>query len=184
MREFVKEVLPYSNNFICTDIPTREISRFKNIALNSLGLQNINQLRDKYEGSAFLQSFMIKVLPIIALEKHFKIELQDWDKLNPKNFVPMIYYKGTKVKIYSSQFGRIPLIDIENNISAIISMVREDNRVVWICGVASRSTLNGNQRLDIVDGSPLKKDKSFFSGFDKLKQFSSIDDLIRYCSKS
>lgn len=68
----------------------------RNSAVSHLGLTNLNQLRDRYEGQAFFEKTMKNIGGLMALQKHIKTDLIDFSKADLTDFQPYIKLKGKK----------------------------------------------------------------------------------------
>lgn len=58
----------------------------RNCAMSHLGLTNLNQMRDRYEGQAFFEKTMKNIGGLMALQKHLNRELIDLDKTELVDF--------------------------------------------------------------------------------------------------
>ena len=52
----------------------------RNSAMSHLGLTNLNQMRDRYEGQAFFEKTMKNIGGLMALQKHLNLAIIDFDK--------------------------------------------------------------------------------------------------------
>jgi hypothetical protein len=67
--------------------------------LNHLGLTNLNQMRDRYEGQAFFEKTMKNIGGLMALQKHLNMKPIELDKTNLNDFQPYIKLNGEKIKV-------------------------------------------------------------------------------------
>ena len=82
--EFINQVLKHRKRFIDIGISLEELKQIQDSVLFSLGLSNLNELRDKLEGVAFYNKFSKRILSALALQKYLGIEIIDWDNISPK----------------------------------------------------------------------------------------------------
>ena len=64
--------------------------------MNHLGLTNLNQMRDRYEGQAFFEKTMKNIGGLLALQRFLKTDLIDFNKVNLTDFQPFTEIDGKK----------------------------------------------------------------------------------------
>ncbi|MFE3867553.1 hypothetical protein ACFX5E_05625 [Flavobacterium sp. LS2P90] len=180
MKNFILKVLSNRDSFQYETVSYKGTIKIQQAVLSSLKLNNINELRDLYEGVAFIDKFSLKILSILALETFLKLELIDWSIVNPKTYSPSIFISGKRVNVIMSEYGEFPVIDKMNDEPAIIT-IKKGTKDVWICGFADVTTLNSHQNDDFLKGSMTKNidSKTTFIGFEHLKSFKNIEELER-----
>ncbi len=178
MKEFISKVLSHSNKFHQDSLTYKDRKKVEECVLESWDVDNMIALRDKYEGDAFFEKFLQKIISIIILENLLKKELINWNTIDPKNYKPTLNIKGMTIDVITSNFGEFPIINIENKNPAIIA-IKKDDKNVWICGFADKKTLNCRQDESLLKSGATKgfNNKTAFIGFDELKLFKSIGDL-------
>ena len=178
MKNFILKVLSNRDNFLYESLNYNDLLKIQDSVLNSLGFKNLNELRDRYEGVAFINRFSLKISGVMALEKKLKKPMIDWDKVNPKNYIPKIVVSGKEINVVMCKYGEFPVIEKVNTSPAIIT-VRKDKKDIWICGFADVKTLNENQDLKFLKGEMMKglETKTTFVGFDALKPFTTYEEL-------
>ena len=178
MKDFILKVLSNRDNFLYESLTYKDLLKIQDCVMNALGLKNLNELRDKFEGVAFIDRFSLKISGVMALEKKLKKELIDWEKVNPKNYIPKIVVSGKEIDVVMSEYGEFPVIEKSNKRPAIIT-VRKDKKDIWICGFADAKTLNENQDIKFLKGEMMKglDTKTTFVGFNALKPFKTIEEL-------
>lgn len=178
MRDFIAKVLSNRDHFLYETLNYQDVIKIQECVMNSLGLTNINELRDRFDGVTFIDKFSLKISGVIALEKKLKIELIDWEKISPKNYLPKVTIAGKKVDVIMSEYGEFPVIEKISKKPAII-IIKKDNKDIWICGFADVETLNNNQDIKFLKGEMMKDydSKTTFIGYNKLKPFKTFEEL-------
>src|SRR5690606_31095972 len=113
-------------------------------AMSHLGLTNLNQMRDRYEGQAFFEKTMKNIGGLMALQKHLNIELIDSDKVNLADFQPYIKLDGKKVNINVFDFGTLPLIKMKDIKNPVFFIIQKDNLTFLLCGLATKEVVKNN----------------------------------------
>jgi len=116
----------------------------RNSAMSHLGLTNLNQMRDRYEGQAFFEKTMKNIGGLMALQKHLNRELIDLDKADLGDFQPYIKLDGKKVNINVFDFGTLPLIKINEIKNPIYFIMQKDSLTFLLCGFASKQVIKNN----------------------------------------
>ena len=142
----------------------------RNSAMSHLGLTNLNQMRDRYEGQAFFEKTMKNIGGLMALQKHLNRELIDLDKADLGNFQPYIMLDGIKVNINVFDFGTLPMIKIKDIKNPVFFIIQKDNLTFLLCGLATKDVLKNNMiETSIVQSS---NDKYMdFVGFKFLEKY-------------
>ena len=141
----------------------------RNSAMNHLGLTNLNQMRDRYEGQAFFEKTMKNIGGLMALQKHLNLELIDSDKVNLGDFQPYIKLDGKKVNINVFDFGSLPLIKIKDIKNPVFFIIQKDSLTFLLCGLATKDVIKKNLIESSVVQSSTDKYMDF-TGFKFLEQ--------------
>ena len=115
MRDFIFKVLPNREKFGHEKLAYTDLKKIEDVVMKSLEIDNMNKLRDKFEGVAFIEKFTQKVVGIMALEKKFKINYINWETLNPGDYQPQILVSGIEVDIITCPYGNFPIINRKSN---------------------------------------------------------------------
>lgn len=177
MKDFITYVLSNKKKFQKININRIELNFLENKVIEYFNVKNLTEVRDKFEGSAFLNNFLEKSLPVFALEKFLKISIIEWNNIDISNFPNEINIEGLTFKIVFFK-NELPLIN-EKNSFPIIFFQSNDFKEINICGIADINSLNNYQKniKNYGIGSKLKKMTSFY-GFDKLKIFTSVNEIL------
>ena len=176
MREFLSDVVSNISDYGIIQLNHRTKLRTEEIVLDSLGLSNLNQMRDRYEGVAFHDSFNRKIMALCALEQYMDIEPSDWNHINPKDFQPNLEYLSVGIDVIVSDYGQYPVINKKIERPAVV-MIQKDNKTMWVCGFASKEVLKKFQDPKKFEGEMNKSKMTAFNGFDRLTPFKDLNDL-------
>jgi hypothetical protein len=151
-------------------IPLKTIHELQNIALKNLGLSNLNQLRDKFEGQAYLNRFLLSVTAQFIADQHFKVETDFILKMSSlKNNANFYSHSGTNYRLISILYGTIPEIPLDATEPLIFCIVQKNYRGGWIIGsLLSYEFTDPTLFYHIT--SPILKSKKFI-GFDQIVPF-------------
>jgi hypothetical protein len=141
----------------------------RNSAMNHLGLTNLNQMRDRYEGQAFFEKTMKNVGGLLALQKFLKTDLIDFNKVNLTDFQPFIEIDGKKIDIIVFDFGTLPLVKVNDIKNPIYFIIQKDSLTFLLCGYATIDIVNENLISTSIVKSSTEKYMSFI-GFKYLKK--------------
>ncbi|MBL1220290.1 hypothetical protein JET18_05540 [Chryseobacterium sp. L7] len=176
MKDYIKYLLPYKQKFPIVNLTRRELVAFENLVVKYLNVRDLNELRDKFEGQAFMDNFLGKSIPIAALQKYLKFNLIDLEKINVARYNSKVSICGKTINIIMFDFN-LPLIDI-NNDNPYIFIYSTEYSMLQICGFASAETVRENLKDVKEYGFGSKQTlKGKFYGFDGLVQFNNIIEL-------
>ena len=184
MKEFINTVLKHRENYINESITYREYDQLKKKVMKTLGLSDMGELRDKYEGEAFLNNFVLKIISVLILQKILNRELINLEEVNPKDYMPVVNISGVDINVITCEYGELPIIQKDNRNPAILNVKRKQ-KDVWICGYASVDVLNKYQSEKGVTAIAAKNPESRvkFTGFGELKTFKSEEELLELINK-
>ena len=167
MKLFFKYIGEYIRLYTQIRFTKNDEILIRNSAMNHLGLTNLNQMRDRYEGQAFFEKTMKNVGGLIALQKHLEYDLIDLEKVDLTDFQPYIELNGEKVLINVFDFGTLPLIKMNEINYPIFFIIQKDNLTFLLCGLASKEVVRDN----LVETSIVK------SGTEKYMDFTGFKFL-------
>ncbi|WP_047246932.1 hypothetical protein [Maribacter thermophilus] len=178
MRDFITHVLSSRENYTNIYISYTDIKKIEKAVMTTLNLTNLKDLRDKFEGLKFYDSFTLKSFGVIALGNLLKIDLVNWDEIEPRNYEAIVSIEGKLIDVINFEYGEFPVIDKKSSKPAIFACKR-DKQNIWICGYASIEILDNNQDDKYIKGVMTRniESKTTFTGFNKLKYFSNIEEL-------
>jgi hypothetical protein len=136
--------------------------------MSHLGLTNLNQLRDRYEGQSFFEKTMKNIGGLMALQKYLNKQLIDINKANLTDFQPYIKLENAKIDIHVFDFGTLPLLKVEEIKNPIFFIIQKDNLTFSLCGIASLDVLKENMAETSIVKSSTEHHMNF-TGFKFLK---------------
>lgn len=148
---------------------TEEIS-IRDSAMKHLGLTNVNQMRDRYEGQAFFDKTWKNIGGLLAIQKHLEMNLSDISKINLGDFQPTIEIQDVVYNINVFPFGELPLIRVEDNDNPVYFIIQKDRLTFQLCGYASREVINQNLISTTTVSSSIDEFMDF-TGFKYLNHF-------------
>lgn len=139
-------------------------------AINHLGLKDIFQLRDRFEGQAYMDKLMLKVSSLFILEKDRGINFIDWDtiKWDKKADYTLIKIKDTSYRVIPFFYGSLPIVSTTIKEPIIFCAIRADFQKGIICGVLSDFSFDDDSLFEVKPSSTKGKTKKFI-GFKYLK---------------
>jgi hypothetical protein len=169
-----KEFHSYAKDLILSErvnIPSSFITQVQKLAIKKLGLENINQIRDRYEGQAFMDKLMLMYTGIYILEKSLDITILEYPFVpDNKNDFSSITYKDVKYKIVPFYFGQLPIIALGLEEPLIFCAIRSDFKNGSLYGVLNQYNFNDKQLFVLKSTSSISKTYKFI-GFKNLERF-------------
>ena len=149
-----------------------EIS-IRNSAMSHLGLDNLNQLRDRYEGQAFFEKTMMNVGGLISIQKHLNLPIIDFTEIDLTDFQPKIELNKELIDIHVFEFGALPLINIDDITRPVFFVIKKDQTTFTLCGLASTDILEKNLIPTSIEKSSTVINMNFV-GFKFLKHIDNF----------
>ena len=171
--EFLKHTGEFLRKYPQVKLTMKEEFAIRDNVLNSLGLKNLNQLRDRYEGQAFLDKTLKNYGGLVACQKHLGLEVTTIEDLNIKDFRPQIKAENLVYDIKVFEFGQLPDLELNSIKNAIIFVIQKDKSTFSICGFGDKKMVLNNlvdSSNETVNSVNLKK----FIGFSSLKPIDGI----------
>ena len=163
--QYTKELLTKPES-----IPLKTINEIQNIALKNLGLNNLNQLRDKYEGQAYLNRFLLTNTALFIADQHFNVETDFMEKIGSSKTNANFYsHLGINYRLISILYGTIPEIPLDACEPLIFCIMHKNFRSGWIIGRLLSYEFNDPTLFHQIT-SPILKSKKFI-GFDQIVPF-------------
>ncbi|WP_411894101.1 hypothetical protein [Winogradskyella sp. A2] len=171
--EFLKHTGEFLRQYPQIRLSMKEEFAVRDSVLNSLGLKNLNQLRDRYEGQTFLDKTLKNYGGLVACQKHLNIKITTIDELNIKDFKPQIQGKNGIYDIKVFDFGSLPVLEFTTIRNPIIFVIQKDKSTFSICGYGDKEMILNNlvdSSNETVNSVNLKN----FIGFSDLKPIEEI----------
>ncbi|MHA7841958.1 MAG: hypothetical protein ACX93I_01475 [Winogradskyella sp.] len=172
--EFLKYTGELLRKYPQVRLTFNEEQAIRNTVLGVLGLSNINQLRDRYEGQAFWDKTLKNYGGLVACQKHLGIDVTSIENINIKDFKPQIKGKDSIYDIKVFDFGELPDLELKTIKNPIVFVIQKDKSTFSICGFGGKQLILDNlvnSSNETVKSVNLKK----FIGF---KELNPIDDIL------
>jgi hypothetical protein len=175
MKEFLKYIGEYLRTY-----PQIRFSRNDEILIGAesmkyLGLTNLNQLRDRYEGQAFFDKTLMNIGGLMAIQKHLKLPLIDIKKIDLGGYQPKIVIDNKVIDVLVFEFGTLPLIDINEINNSVFFVIQKDRITFNLCGFTDVRVIKSNLINTNIQKSSQANNMSFI-GF---KHLTKAEDLIK-----
>ena len=171
--EFLKHTGEFLRQYPQIRLSMKEEFAVRDSVMHSLGLKNLNQLRDRYEGQTFLDKTLKNYGGLVACQKHLNITVTTIDDLNIKDFKPQIEGKNALYDIKVFDFGALPVLELKSIINPIIFVIQKDKTTFSICGYGDKDLVLKNlvdSNNETVNSVSLKN----FIGFSDLNPIEEI----------
>ena len=156
-----------------TPIPNSFIAKVQESAINKLGLKNINQLRDRFEGQAFMDKKTLIFVGLFTLEKYLNSTfIQSPLNLEESQDLCKIKYKEKTYRIVPFIFGRLPILTNECKEPLIFCAVQPNFKSASIYGVLKDYNFSDNNLFSNKTNNPIN------IGF-KFIGFNSLENLAK-----
>jgi hypothetical protein len=167
-REFVKYAIGHFAGKPGVKIPSRIVTSVQDIALEHLGVSDIFRLRDRFEGQAYLDRLLLKVLSLYVLEKTSITELLNIDfiRRNKDSDFTLVAIGGQSFRIIPFIFGSLPIIDSSLKGRIILVAIRSDWKSGTMCGTIE---LSGDEKMFLPRSIAVNQSYRKFIGFGYLK---------------
>jgi hypothetical protein len=171
-------IKPFADNFVRIKISEDNYIKADGFAKKMIAAKSKEE-HHKIDNDSVYKRFLTGTLGELALEQFFGVKgIMNWEiGESLKYHSPDLRDIGLKIGIKSVSYGLFPITFIKSYYPEIINIVYKD--YVYICGVATVDVLNKYQSIELIKNSKLKArgTKTGFYGFNKLKKFSTLEDL-------
>lgn len=176
MKDFIQYILPFKSSFRKIEITRRELASLENLVVKHLNVRDLNKLRDKFEGQAFLDNFIQKALPIFGMEKYLKTNFIDFDNRRLDYIKSEIKVNNTLINLIKFD-NQLPLIDIANE-QPYIFIYSSQNQILELCGFATAEDVKNNLKdIRRYGFGSQEAMRGTFYGFEILRIFTTYDEL-------
>jgi len=167
MKEFFKYVGEFLRTYPQVRINRTEEIWIRDEVMKHLGLTNINQMRDRYEGQAFFDKTLMNFGGLITLQKHLKLPITDVTKIDLGGFQPKLEINNKVIDVLVFEFGTLPLIDINQIKNTTFFVIQKDRVTFNLCGYTEIDTIKNNLISTSIEKSSQANNMSFI-GFKEL----------------
>jgi hypothetical protein len=162
MNEFLQIVNTKLNQFKKFQFSKTIEYSIRDQVLNHLKLDNINQLRDKFEGVAFLEKTLQRSLSLHVISSILGVELINLHKIDIPKLNNKVLFKERKIQIVLFNFGELPIIQLDKELTYFF-LLKRDNFCYYYCGNIEGLEIHNN-----MDNMINQTNKFIFRDFDKL----------------
>lgn len=167
MTGFLAELKKCLRSIKVLKIRINYIDKVRECVMKSLNVNSINELRDKFEGVTFYEAFYQKISGIMALESVLKVNLIDWNNLNPKEFTPVINLFDKTILVVTAKFGEFPNIP-QLTEYPIILIIQKEERVLYLIGYCDLYYFNKDLNKSIIDNFSVFKPFATYHGLEAI----------------
>lgn len=172
MKLFLKHVGSYLRSYPQIRITRGDEIIIQNSVMNHLGVTNLNQMRDRYEGQSFFEKTMKNIGGLMALQKHLKKDVIDVNLVNLTDFQPHIIIDGKKIDIHVFDFGALPLLKVEEIKNPIYFIIQKDSLTFLLCGIVGVDGVMANIKESSIERSS-PDEYMDFTGFNCLEKIEA-----------
>ncbi len=148
--------------------------KVQNIAIRDLKLKDIFQLRDRFEGQAYMDKLLLKTCALTTVESIISVSLLDLSKITSGKSVSLDLTIGNEIfQIIPFYDGSLPIVSTALKSSIIFCAVRRDYKVGTIYGVLQDYKFD-DETLFLSFSNPQKNELKKFIGFNALLPISKI----------
>ena len=174
LKNFLSKILTHRDKFYTESISQNEKIKITDIVVNHFNLKDANQLRDMFEGVAFLNNFTKNLGGVLCLGKCLGIDFIDLTTINPLSFSNSVKIGSKKIEVITFDYGEFPLIDTKSK-HPVIFIINKDFQKFWIAGIASLKVLNDNSNhKKMYTGLTRPNNKTNYIAFDLLLKIDSL----------
>lgn len=174
MKEFLKYLGEYLRTYPQIRFNKNSEILIRDASMKHLGLTNLNQLRDRYEGQAFFDKTLTNIGGLMAIQKHLKLPLIDIESTNLGGFQPKLIIDDIVIDVLVFEFGTLPLIDINKIKNSVFFVIQKDRFTFNLCGFTNVDVIKDNLINTSIEKSSQAENMSFI-GF---KNLTKPEDLL------
>jgi hypothetical protein len=170
---FLKYTGEYLSTYPQIRLTTTEEFAIRDSVLKFLGLSNLNELRDRYEGQAFWDKTLKQYGALITCQKYLSLPRSEIDKLNLKDLTSQIQRKNAIYDVKVFDFGTLPELEFDTIQNPIIFVIQKDKSTFSICGFGEKHIILENL-INSSSETATSINLKHFIGFNKLKPIREI----------
>lgn len=144
MKEFLKYTGEYLNTYPQIRFKRNDEILIRDESIKHLGLTNLNQLRDRYEGQAFFDKTLMNLGGLMAIQKYLELPLIDVKKTKLGGFKPKLIINNDIFDVLVFEFGTLPLIDLNDIKNPIFFVIQKDRITFNLCGFTDIKVIRDN----------------------------------------
>jgi hypothetical protein len=165
MNLFIKYLAPLIREFPQVTLSRRLELDIQNHCMRVLGVKDMGELRDRFEGQKYLDNALYKASSYFACANFIGQADISLEKALDSNDLTF-QIDGCSYGMLVFNFGELPLISITE--SPLILVLKKDVKTFSICGIATKEVLDDEKNYTIEKG------KKYFIGFQNLSEIKKI----------
>jgi len=157
------------------NIPSRLKYKAQELAINHLNLKDIGELRDRFEGQAYLDKLTLSIMSLYVLEKTVNRKFLNLDNFkNKRNFSnEYVDIVDDKFKLFTFFLGEVPIKSGTDVNPLIVIGISPDLRFGSVYGYIKDYCLTDKSLFRCVS-SPVQKNRNMYVGFNKLIKIENL----------
>ena len=144
MKSFFKHAGEFLLKYPQISINSTDEMLVRDECMKHLGITNVRQLNDRYEGQAFLNKTLKNVGSVMVIQRYLGIPVINVRKTDLGDFKPKLVINNKEFTVLVFQFGTLPLVDIDNLSENTFFIIQKDRVTFNLCGFAKREIINEN----------------------------------------
>lgn len=177
-KDFFIKILSSALSYKKVTVSYAQYQLMNECVIKLLGVSDLGKLRDRYEGNAFKENFIIQTSAEIAVEKVLDIKAIDWDKkATIKNYKTYFKVNNEDFEVVVAEWGSFPVINkdqVNNLIFAFFKVPRD----VMVFGYARKESILSGLRMFTKKNLRSETNIGCFVNFEDLAFFESKEELI------
>ena len=133
MKDFIEHINPRLKEFDKYELSRSHEYKVRDQVIKHFKLKDINQLRDKFEGVAFLEKTYKKAIALWLTSKVFDTELIKLDDFEPDSLKLNFFLKDINWEIVIFDYGDIPKFKIKDKTNYVL-ILKRDLYCFYFCG--------------------------------------------------
>jgi hypothetical protein len=134
MKDFIEHINPRLKDFTKFELSRSHEYKVRDQVIKHFNLKDVNQLRDKFEGVAFLEKTYKKAIAIWIASKVLKIELIKLEDFEPQLLQLNFFLEKKNWEIIIFDYGDIPKFKIKKEYNYIL-ILKRDVYCFYFCGI-------------------------------------------------
>lgn len=174
MKEFVKYAIPHIMEQENISLPSKFKGAIEIEALSQLKLKNLGELRDRYEGQAYLDRLLSSISSNLLIESQLGISLVDMNNI-PKSIedIVVVELNGQKFRVISFMFGDLPIVQTSVKLPIIFCSLRPEYKSGCVCGALYDYDYEDKTTF-ISESSVARGESKRFIGFSQLVELPKV----------
>ena len=144
MRQFLKYTGEFLRTYPQIRLNSNDESLIRNECIKHLGLNNMGQLRDRYEGQDFFDKTLKNIGSVLSIQRHHELPNINPQRTDIGGYKPTVEINGVIFDIIVFEFGTLPLVNTDELDKPVYFVVQKDRITFSLCGIATAETIKNN----------------------------------------